>query len=543
MKINRKKLESLSPEEQKRYVARFEAIQKYKRVNPLYFYNHPQLAARGQHQRQLEFHALGKELIQRYGSSQVTRAFFGGNQSGKTTAGIADDLIQAVDREVLPAHLQVYKIWEPPFKCRIFTPDLSDTMFTVQDKIKDLVPIEQLVGNSWESAYNKIERVLRFKNGSFFQFMSYEQDIQKLGSATLHRIHYDEEPPRKKWEEGLPRLMRYGGDTIFTMTPLQGMSWTYNEIWRASGGEDDNLDRWLFENDDLGLASIIVDMDNNPYLTEKNKETTLRGYDENSKKARKEGRFVHFAGLIYNDFNPVDHVTANPDPVEGKPFKRNRVIRENHLTRKSEAKNVNIVVGIDPGYNSCSVLWACVDEDRNIVIFDELFTEEWTIKEICAEIHKKNAYHQINPISYIIDPHARDRDKKTGKSDQSEFTKYGVYTQLGHNNVETGVQAVKERLRDNTLIIYNNCHNLIREFKVYRFKEQNSRNEEDPKFVPIKKDDHCLDSLRYIVMSNPYSAETIEVDNRTDMEKIIDEDIESYDNRNAESEFGGGIFV
>jgi phage terminase large subunit-like protein len=513
-RIDKKKLATLPATQQEEYKRRLEAIAEYKRINPLYFYNHPKLSAKKPHEKQLAFHSINIR----------SKAFFGGNQSGKTTAGIADDIIQAVDIEILPDHLKKYKKWHGVFKCRIFTPDLSDTMLVVQDKIRDLVPLPELLGESWDSAYDKVNRFLRFKNGSWFQFMSYEQDIQKLGSATLHRIHYDEEPPRKVYEESQPRLMRYQGDQIFTMTPLQGMSWTYQDVWLASGGDDKSPES-VFINEKHKMASVIVDMDDNPYLTEEAKEDTLRGYDAVMRKARKEGRFVHFAGLIYNEFSESEHTDVAPDE---KPF---------------AGRNVNVVVGIDPGIITCAVEWAAIDEDNNVYVFDELYVKDMTIKEICEAIKKINAFHEVRPVYYVIDPHARDRSKQTGRSDQSEFTKYGIYTILGQNEVEAGINEVKQRLRDNKLIVYKNCKNLIKEFKMYRWKEPSKRVEEDPKAVPIKKEDHALDTLRYIVMSRPYLPTHDMEDNRTTLQKIMDEDKESAGNPNPGSEFGEAIYT
>src|SRR4051812_16129260 len=43
------------------------------------------------------------------GSTDRIKAFLGGNRSGKTTAGILDDLIQAVDEKRVPEHLKAFK--------------------------------------------------------------------------------------------------------------------------------------------------------------------------------------------------------------------------------------------------------------------------------------------------------------------------------------------------------------------------------------------------------------------------------------------------
>lgn len=510
--INKEKLAHLSPTQQKLYLEKLEALAKYKKENPLYFYNHPKIGSIPPHKKQLVFHSLKIR----------TKAFFGGNQSGKTTAGIADDLIQLCDREVIPKHLLSYKKWEPPFYLRVFTPDLGPTMIGVQQKMQELLPHSQLIGNSWDKAYDKVNRVTRFKNGSWVMWNSYDQEQLKLGTVTLHRVHYDEEPTRKVFEESQPRLLRYNGDQIITMTPTQGLTWTYREIWEACGGIDDD-DQFVFINKDIKTACVVVDMDDNPTLSTEAKEDTLRGYSQEMRRARKEGRFVHFAGLIYNEFNESVHVKRS---VENKPFKN---------------KNVTIVVGIDPGIRyACSVLWAAIDQEGVTTVFEEIYAKDWTIKDVCERINQVNAYHEIEPAYYVIDPHAKDRSKQTGRSDMSEFQRHGIFPLAGQTDVEPGINAVKEKLRDHTLYIHGSCRNLINEFRLYRWKDA-PNSEEEIRPVPIKQDDHALDALRYIIMSRPYLPKEAVLDLRSPLQIIMDDDKEKTATQPT-SEFGGVFY-
>jgi PBSX family phage terminase large subunit len=508
-------LKTLPPHEQKRVIERFRQLIDYKKENPLYFYNHPELNAWRPHTKQLLFHEINVKH----------KAFFGGNQSGKTTAGVADDLIQACDADILPEHLRRYKKWQPPFYWRVFTPDLSTTMDLVQEKMKELTPYSQLYGESWDKAYDKQKRVLRFKNGSTCWWNSYDQDLDKLGGITLMRNHYDEEPPRLVWEESQPRLTRYNGDEIFTMTPLKGLSWTFSDVWGKSGGDDEALDRGEYVFIGEKYASVVVDMDDNPILTEEAKADTLASYDAATRQARKSGRFVHVAGMIYNEFKEDLHTMV---AESSRPF---------------ENKNVNVVVAIDPGFNRCAVIWGAIRLDGVIEIFEEIYVENWKIGDVAERIHEANAYHGVEPIYYVIDPHAKDTSKQTGRSDQSEFSDHGIVTVLGQNAVSAGISRVKDKLASGTLKIHKTCPNLIREFKMYRWKEAAKRTEEDRKDEPIKKDDHALDALRYLIMSRPYvPIETVE-DKRTRLQKLMDDDKERVDRRQPVSEYGGGIYM
>ncbi len=524
-RIDRQKFEALSETQQRAYLAKLKKLEAYKEVNPLYFQNHPTWSTKPVHEKQMAGHRL---LVERPRIRQV--AFFGGNQSGKTTWAVENNWIQAVDEEILPPHYKPLKKFKPPFFCRVFTPDLQDTMQVVQDKFKELCPEQQMEGGSWDKAYSTEKRIARLKNGSYFQFMSYEQELKKVGSATLHRIHFDEEPPLKFFEEGLPRLMRHGGDMIFSMTPLEGLSWAYEKLWLASGGND-NLEEWEFVNEDNGKACIVVDMDDNPYLNEQNKKDTLDEYDLSTRKARKEGRFVHFAGLIYSEWREELHV-AHPFEFgydNDKPFKD---------------RNANIILGIDPGMRYTGLVWTAVDETNRLFAFDEALLEGWKIKEVCEYIKRTNHYHGIEPIMNVIDPQARARNPQTGLNDRTVFAENGVYTILGQKEWHTGVDQVKQRLVDNMLIVFSNCNGLRKEFPMYRYKDKiGNKNEEDVKPAPIEKDDHRLDALRYAVMSRPYLPAEVVVDPRTEIQKWMDEDKDKVANSSGVSEFGGGIYL
>jgi hypothetical protein len=58
----------------------------------------------------------------------------------------------------------------------------------------------------------------------------------------------------------------------------------------------------------------------------------------------------------------------------------------------------------------------------------------------------------------------------------------------------TGINRVKSYFKNDRLYIFKNCVNLIRELKSYRWGDGD---------LPVKKDDHALDELRYYVMTKP----------------------------------------
>lgn len=452
------------------------------------------------------------------------RAFLGGNRSGKTTVGIVDDIIQCIDRSAVPAHLEQYKRWEPPFYGRVITPDFTATMEgVVFQKLREWTPKSQMLGNAWSKAYDKQNRIMRFKNGSWLQFMTYEQDLDKFGGAALHRIHYDEEPPQSIRKECLMRLIDYGGEELFTMTPLMGMTWMFDEIWEA------------WEHGKLEDAHVVtVDMDDNPYLDERTKTRVLAGLSHEERQARKQGRFVHFGGLVYPDFERQQHVipaVAEPTADDPSPFERH-----------------SVYLGLDPGTrNLAAVVFVAVDEDQRMTIFDEIAVQGATVAEVAQEIKLRCARWRVEPAMTIIDPAARNHLHQTGRSDQMEYFDHGISTVLGQNSVTAGINNVRTRLQHNALHVCANCSVLLDEFRKYRWTSPKKVSDDDPKEAPIKKDDHLLDALRYVCMARPFQPDPPAVTQALSLhERLVADQLQFSKNRRASpriADGGPGVFA
>jgi phage terminase large subunit-like protein len=457
-----------------------------------------------------------------HGFTSPIKLFSGGNQSGKTTAGLADDLIQALSEEDLPSHLLPYKKFQPPFLCRIMAPSFPVLETTLYEKLQELIPTHTLAGESWGRAFDSQTRVLHFKNGSKFFFQTYEMDVSKMGGATLDRVHYDEEPPERARNECRIRVMARGGDEIFTMTPVEGLTWTYDALWKEVGGEDEEYqDSDVFERGDI--QAVRVDMDDNPTLGTKEKQLALAGLSSEERQARKEGRFVALHGLIYAEFRKELHVIpAMPDGIPA---------------------HTNVVVGIDPGIrNRCAVVWMYLTHDDSMVVFDEGYYEGMTVAAVCNEIKLKNTFYECSPLYYVIDPAARNLEHQTGRSDQMEYADHGIVTIAGQNKVPAGINRIKERFEREKLFIAANCRHLIEELKQYRWKEP-PRSGEDGPAKPVKKDDHLLDALRYAVMSRPYLPEEFIRDDETPQEKWMREDQENGGVQKPEQTEFGAVFA
>ena len=79
------------------------------------------------------------------------------------------------------------------------------------------------------------------------------------------------------------------------------------------------------------------------------------------------------------------------------------------------------------------------------------------------------------------------------------FSERGVLTDTRVNkDLYSGINTVKSYLKGDgggpRLYIFKSCVNLIRELKTYTWGEEDT---------PVKRDDHCLDELRYYLMTAP----------------------------------------
>jgi len=397
--------------------------------------------------------------------------FAGGTQSGKTLGGIVDDIIQCCDEDAIPEHLKPFKYWQPPFKCRVVTPSFGHTLDQFQEKVRDWVPRHQLKGGRWESAYSRSDYTLHFENDSYIQFLSGDQDVSKHAGWTGDRVHFDEEPPgdhgRKLYIENKARVAVREGQVMFTMTPTEGITWTGDEVWEKRG--------------EPNYFGIQVDMDDNPTLTENAKQIVLDGLSKEERAARKSGEFVYLKGKVYPEFDYDLHVVQTPDP--------------------EHVNSQDVIICIDPGLTMTAVTWTCFDSDNIALVFDELYTENTNIETITQQIKTMNHMWKIKDPYYIIDPTSQNRSQATSSTDMvgidQVFFQHDIFPIYAHNDVDPGIFQIKRRLQSDppALLVSEDCSKLLWELKRYRYHEIDTPS--GRKIVPVKKDDHGPDCIRY----------------------------------------------
>jgi len=430
--------------------------------------NRPNVNGYRPHNKQVIFHS----------ATTRTRLYIGGNRSGKTTGGVVEDIWWLTGRHP-------YRETPPtPVRGRINCVDFVNGVESiVKPELARWLPPSELINGSWEDSYDKYTRTLTLDNGSFVEFKSYDQDLDKFAGTSRHFIHYDEEPPKVIYTENRARLIDTGGSEWFTMTPVEGMTWVFEDIFEpgTTGNED--------------ITVVTVDMTENPHINQGEVQSFLASLDSDEREARVHGKFVMIGGLIYKNFDP-------------KPGGIHVLSKFPHIS-----KEATIVASLDHGYNNPTAwLWHAIYPDGNVITFHEHYRSGMIIEEHAKAVREFNArVIKRAPDYYVGDPSIRNVDPISGTSIHEEYQKYGIPITLGNNDVAAGILRVSAYLRPDKngrskWHVSQNCNYLIKEMTRYRWKTYSSKKLAADHNVfdqPHKKDDHACDSLRYFFMSRP----------------------------------------
>lgn len=435
------------------------------------------------HEKQKIFHC----------STLEEKLFIGGNRSGKTVANVIEC------------------IWRIT-KTHPFRPELNDIEGEIRGRLvcvsfvdglekiilplfKKWMPKKFLKGRSWDKSYNKYLRTLTLEDGSYVEFMSYDQELEKFAGTSRHFVSFDEEPPRSVWEECLLRLVDTDGDWWISMTPVEGLTWVFELIYQPweEGQRPETL-------------VLQVSMDDNPHLLAKAKSKILKNIaDDSDREARKEGSFVQIKGLVYKRFDPHVH--------KRKDFRLQRGMR--------------IFTSLDTGWrHPAAWLWHAVEHSGHITTFHEIIESERTVESLAAEVHafEKAILRPLGIEVYVRtgDPAMLQTKEHTGTSIVGEYAKHDIFIGVegvpkGPGSVDIGVTKLEQYM---TTIVhgrplwgYTNtpekeakfnkgCPILERQMKNLRWEKYDSKKLEQKKALKTtidKKEDDGPDSLRYFI--------------------------------------------
>ena len=271
------------------------------------------------------------------------------------------------------------------------------------------------------------------------------------------------------WHEVLrPALTDKKGWVIFISTP-KGKDAFY-DLWLKGYRKDPGWDSWKFTTRD------------NPYIDPEEVDEAEASSPTRYFRQEFLASFEDFEGKVYPEFNEKKHVIA--------PF---------HLPREYPR-----IAAIDPAISgTTAVLKMAVDDDGRLIAYEEYYEKDKRVEEVVKSIKEKG-------VRWFIDPASASKNIiKEGKlfSIWNEYQEKGITATPGENDVEGGINRVAEYFKNDRILIFKNCTNLIWELERYHWAEQKETRSGVTKPRPFKKNDHLCDALRYLVMSRPQEAD------------------------------------
>lgn len=395
-------------------------------------------------------------------SEAKIRLVTGGNRSGKSECGIIEAIWHALGTHP-------YKKIKTPNSGWIVSLDFPTSRDVAEQKLRRWLPPYEI--KKWDEQ----ERNVYLRNGSVIGLKSCDQDVNKFGGSAKHWIYFDEEPTGERgyriYQECLMRTIDFRGKVWFTMTPVLGMSWSFDELYERAAYDKD-------------IFVVSIETYENPFLNRDEIDNMAKKFSKEELDMRLKGKYIQFSGLVFKELDKNVHFI--------EPF---------HIP-KDWPKFRSIDHGIR---NPTACLWGAVNDKEELYIYDEYYETDKTIAENCEAIRTITAGDSIEWTT--IDPSTEQRDPQTGISNRSEYLRNGILTRALRTDKKAGINLIKQLLRsdDETkrprLFIFNTCYNLIREMTRYRYKSLGGRSEESGSDDPVKVLDHAIDALRYMVSS------------------------------------------
>lgn len=462
-------------EEEKKLIKKLSALDKEisARKGKLWAYNREKV-----HLKQMAFHKCLKG----------NRWVFGGNRSGKTECGAVETVWLARGIHPYRANRKNVFGWVVSLSQQVQR-DVAQKKVLSYLRPCDIAEITMYSGRR-DYPENGVIDQIKVKNElggySTIGFKSCDQGREKFQGASLDFVWFDEEPPKDVYDECKMRLIDKRGIMFGTMTPLKGLTFIHDEIYLNSLNSDE-------------VWCEFMEWGDNPYLDKGEVDALTASLPKEVLESRRYGKFRAESGQVYGEFDENVHVVEPFDiPLDWQDK-----------------------LSIDPGLNNpLSCHFYAVDYDGNVYVVAEHYEQGETVERHAQKIKKladELGWHRRydGRLDALIDSAANQKTLASSRSVTELFFEHGVACNPKVNKDKfAGIARVKEYFAANKIRIFPCCKNLVRELKGYRWGEGD---------VPIKRDDHALDELRYYIMSAPKLKEKPAVKSlvQADKERLI----------------------
>ena len=143
---------------------------------------------------------------------------------------------------------------------------------------------------------------------------------------------------------------------------------------------------------------------------------------------------------------------------------------------------------MDVGWNWTAGLWGAWDRDTSTLYI----YAEYKVGEALPQIHAEAFKARGVWIPGVIDPAANGRSQKDGEQLKATYEGLGLNLTNADNSVEAGLHACWMDLSVGRIRVFSTLTGFFNEYRLYH---------RDEKGKIVKKNDHLMDTMRYLRMS------------------------------------------
>ena len=440
-----------------------------------------------------------------FSNQKDIKAFFGANRSGKTTAGIVEACCHSTG--YYPTWWKGRR-WSRPTIGRIFASDFAKGVKVITKKLHEWMPKDSIAEVFRNNQKADVEWYIKHASGgmSYFDVMSYEQEVHLAEGWDGDWVLFDEPPPRELYIATSRGLVDRGGLTLFTLTPLKE-PWLFDEIYNSKNPN---------------IYSVICDMRHN---TERRnpisgemiglKESNIQKFEEKlteeERETRLHGKFRYLAGRIWKEWDRDVHTFDRSKWVRGK---------DGVIVDGEPPSHWPRIMVLDPhDRNPHAIIWVTMDETGESWVYREAYLAEHTIEMVVEHIKKVELAAREKVQERIIDPNfGPKRYGNTGNTVRDEFEQAGrklnfnIRFKFGDDHKEIARKRVSELLKYDTLkplsLMNHPMFHVERNLKecIYQVEhyvwDEFRLSDRDPKEKPKDVNTHFPDVIQYYALSN-----------------------------------------
>lgn len=217
-------------------------------------------------------------------------------------------------------------------------------------------------------------------------------------------------------------------------------------------------------------VAIVIQTYHNPFIP-KDYLISLQKLPQEVRERFVNAKFTEFSGKIYKEFDEKIHL-----------YSAHRLY-----------KDMEVYVAIDPAVQNITAVIFGAWDGKVLWIFDEIYEQSAYPKEIIRKIKDKLIKYEIDPdkVNYLIDIASKKQFIALGKTIYSDYAIINPVPKLVDKL--KAILQVKMFFYNNKIMINKELKNTINEHTNYKWNRNSTREE------PLKKDDHTVDCVQYIV--------------------------------------------